>query len=111
MTKNEIIRELSKNDPSRIKCLAIIYHNRTADIKYVFSYEYTTHASHELLRELARVVLSLWRLRRFVVSIVVEYFPFDDDDYGKDYGKCVFRSFQTSQYVLSVSDFIQSIKK
>ena len=109
MTKNEIIRELMKINPSLIKRLAIIYHNRGVDVKYVFSYEYTTHASHELLRELARVVLSLWKLRRFVVSINVEYFPFDD--YSKDYGKCVSRSFQSSQYVLSVSDFIKTIKK
>lgn len=109
MTKNEIIRELTKINPSFIKRLAIIYHNRGVDVKYVFTYEYTTHASHELLRELARVVLSLWKLRRFVVSINVEYFPFDD--YSKDYGKCVFRSFQSSQYVLSVSDFIKTIKK
>jgi len=111
MTKNEIIRELSKINPRLIKRLAIIYHNRGADVKYVFAYEYTTHVSHELLRELARVVLSLWKLRKFVVSINVEYFPLDDDDYGKDYGKCVFRSFQSSQYVLSVSDFIKTIKK
>lgn len=111
MTKNEIIRELSKINPRSIKRLAIIYHNRGADVKYVFAYEYTTHASHELLLELARVVLSLWKLRKFVVSINVEYFPLDDDDYGKDYGKCVFRSFQSSRYVLSVSDFIKTIKK
>lgn len=109
MTKNEIIRELTKINPSLIKRLAIIYHNRGVDVKYVFSYEYTAHASHELLRELARVVLSLWKLRRFVVSINVEYFPFDD--YSKDYGKCICRSFQPSQYVLSVSDFIKTIKK
>lgn len=111
MTKNEIIRELSKINPRFIKRLAIIYYNRTADVKYVFAYEYTAHASHELLRGLACVLLSLWKLRRFVVSINVEYFPFDDDDYANDYGKCVFRSFQSSQYVLSVSDFIKTIKK
>ena len=109
MTKNEIIRELTRINPSLIKRLAIIYHNRGVDVKYVFSYGYTTHASHELLRELARVVLSLWKLRRFVISISVEYFPFDD--YAEDYGKCVFRSFKSSQYVLSVSDFIKTIKK
>lgn len=107
MTKNEIIRELTKINPSLIKRLAIVYHNRGVDVKYVFSYEYTTHASHELLRELARVVLSLWKLRIFVVSINVEYFPFDD--YSKDYGKCIFRSFHSSKHVLSISDFIKTI--
>lgn len=109
MTKNEIIRELAKINPSLIKRLAIIYHNRGVDVKYIFCYEYNAHAPHELLRELARVVLSLWKLRKFVVSIDVEYFPFDD--YSKDYGKCIFRSFHSSQYVLSVSDFIKTIKK
>ena len=111
MTKNEIIRELAKISPRLIKRLSIVYHNRGADVKYFFCYEYTTHASHELIRELARVVLSLWKLRKFVVAINVEYFPFDGDDYGEDYGKCIFRSFQASQYVLSVSEFIKTIKK
>ena len=111
MTKNEIIRELVKMNPSLIKRLSIIYHNRSADVKYIFCYESTTHVSHELLRELVRVVFSLFKLRRFVVRIDVEYFPFDNDDYAKDYGKCVSRSFQSSQYVLSVSDFIKTIKK
>lgn len=105
MTKNEIIRELVKINPRFIKRLGIIYHNQTADVKHIFIYEYTTHVSHEVLRELARVVLSLWKLRKFVMDISVEYFPFEDD------GVCVYRSFHVSQYVTSVSDFIKTIKK
>ena len=105
MTKNEIIRELVRINPRLIKRLTITYHNRCADVKYVFCYEYTTHVSHELLRELARVVLSLWKLRKFVDSINVVYFPFEDD------AECVLRSFNVLNYVTSVSDFIKSIKK
>lgn len=105
MTKNEIIRELVKINPRFIKSLGIIYHNRGADVKHIFIYEYTTHVSHERLRELACVVLSLWKLRKFVVDFCVEYFPFEDD------GECVSRSFHASQYVTSVSDFIKTIKK
>lgn len=109
MTKNEIIRELLKINPALIRRLDIIYHNRCAEVKYVFSYKFTTFGSDESLRELSRVILSLWKLRRFVVGIGVEYFPFDD--YGKDYGKCIVRKFQSSQYVHSVVDFIKTIKK
>lgn len=111
MTKNEIIRELLKIKPSLIKRLAIIYHNRGANVKYIFSYEYTTFGSDESRRELSRVILSLWKLRRFVVSLGVEYFPFDVDDCGKDYGECIIRTFQSSQYAHSVVDFIKTIEK
>lgn len=96
---------LKKLNPRLIKRLTITYYNRFADVKYVFCYEYTTHVSHELLRELARVVLSLWKLRKFVDSITVEYFPFEDD------AECVLRRFNVLNYVTSVSDFIKSIKK
>lgn len=109
MTKSEIIRELSKINPCFIRRLDIIYHNRCANVKYVFSYKYAAFGSDESLRELARVILSLWKLRRFIVSLGVEYFPFDD--YGKDYGECIVRTFQSSQYVHSVVDFIKTIKK
>lgn len=106
MTKNEIIRELSKCNPKFIKSLDVIYHNRLAKVNYVFSYEYTTHVSHELLRELARVVLSLYKLRKYVQCIRVEYFPLDDENV-----ECISKYASDIHYVCSVSDFIESIKK
>lgn len=108
MTKNEIIREVTRINPKLIKSLDVIYHNhnRLARFNYVFSYEYTSHASHEILRELARVLLSLYKLRKHVQCIRVEYFPLDDEN-----NDCISRYASDIHYVRSVSDFIKSIKK
>lgn len=106
MTKVEIIRELTRINPKLIKSLDVIYHNRLARVNYVFSYEHTSHASHEILRELACVVLSLYKLRKHVQGIRVEYFPLDDED-----NDCISRYVSDVHYVLSVSDFIKTIKK
>lgn len=106
MTKVEIIRELTRSNPKLIKSLDVIYHNRFAKVNYVFSYEYTSHASHEILRELACVVLSLYKLRKHVQCVRVEYFPLGDEN-----NDCVSRYASDIHYVRSVSDFIKTIKK
>lgn len=105
MTKNEIIRELIKRNPEDIKSLSIIYHNRCACVEYVYEYEFTSHLSLEVRRELVKVLLSLYRLRNYVDAIRVEYFPADWD------GDYIYRYFSNLHYVPSISDFIKTIKK
>ena len=105
MTKNEIIRELIKCDPRDIQTLAIIYHNKRLGIKYPYIYEYTSHLTLEARREFARVLMSLYKLRSFVTSISVTYFPLSDGD------SPVNRSYDTcNAFVYSISDFIESVK-
>lgn len=105
MTKNEIIRELTKCDSQKIKSLVIIYHNRDSCVKYAYDYEFTSHLSLESRRELTKVLLSLYKLRNYVEGLRVEYFLDDcDDDY-------ILRYFSNFHYVESISDFIKSIKK
>lgn len=104
MTKNEIIRELCRCNPENIKSLCIIYLNRVSRVKYVYDYEFTSHLSLESRRELAKVLLSLYKLRNYVEAIRVEFFPVGDDD-------TIYRYFSDSHYVMSISDFIKSIKK
>lgn len=104
--KHDIIRELRRCNPENIKSLNVIYYNSDARVRYCFNYEYTSHASKEVLREFARVILSLWKLRSYVEFISVNYFPFCDDD-----SECVKRFYSEINFTLSVSDFINSIKK
>lgn len=107
MTKNEIVRELRKCNPQNIKSLYVVYHNCSAGVRYCYSYEFTSHASHEILRELACVVLSLWKLRKYVETISVDYFPVDDNDDCE----CIYRGFSEIRFSRSISDFIKTIKK
>lgn len=105
MTKNEIIRELTKCNPQDIERLRIVYHNRETDVKYVYVYEFTSYLSLDARREFARVLLSLYKLRKYVISVFVTYFPTADVDYlDRYYDSC-------RLYVHSVSDFIKTIKK
>ena len=104
MTKNEIIRELSKCNPCRIRSLFVVYHNNADNTEYVFAYNYMSTSLIELNRELARVVLSIYKLRRYVKAITVSYFSSSD-------GECIERSFDSARCVYSISDFIKSIKK
>ena len=77
MTKNEIIRELIKCNPEDIKSLSIIYHDSGSRVEYFYDYQFTSHLSLESRRELAKVLLSLYKLRNYVGAIRVEYFPDD----------------------------------
>lgn len=107
MTKNEIIRELSKFNPSLIGRLFIVYHNKKANVRYTFTYEDTlSHIStHDEVRELARVLLSLYKLRRYVECIRVVYWVrTSESDWLERY-------YESSNYVYSISDFIKTIKK
>ena len=62
MTKNEIIRELIKCNPDDIKSLSIIYHDSGSLVEYFYDYEITPHLSLDSRRELAKVLLSLYKL-------------------------------------------------
>lgn len=108
MTKNEIIRELSKFKPTLIGRLFIVYHNRSSNVRYTFTYEDTlSHIStHEEVKELARVLLSLYKLRRHVECIRVVYWvrTSENDWLERYYDSC-------SNYVYSISDFIKTIKR
>lgn len=105
MTKNEIIRELAKSNPDSISYLCVVYHNPSTRTSYVYAYNNSFLDTAELRRELARVVLSLYRLRKYIVSIrVVYYKPTLESDF-------VNRFFDSANYVYSVSDFIKTIKK
>lgn len=107
MTKNEIIRELSKCNPSLIGRLFIVYHNKAANVRYTFTYEDTlSHIStHDEVRELARVLLSLYKLRRHIECIrVVYWICTSENDWLERYYDC-------SNYVYTISDFIKTLKK
>ena len=107
MTKNEIIRELTKRNPSLIGRLFIVYHNKKANVRYTFAYEDTLpHTStHDEVKELARVLLSLYKLRRHIECIRVVYFiRTTENDWLERY-------YESSNFVYSVSDFIKTIKK
>lgn len=108
MTKNEIIRELTESNLTAICRLFIVYHNKDANVTYTFAYEDTlSHgATYEQRKELARVILSLYRLRRYVQCLRVVYWIYnsDNDLVERYYDSC-------SRYVYSVSDFIKTIKK
>ena len=105
MTKNEIIRDLTNCNARCIESLSIIYHNRVSGVTYVFDYKRSCDSSLDSRRELARVLLSLYKLRKYVVVINVVYFCLDNVD-GP-----VRRSWSPFNYVRSVSDFIKTIKK
>lgn len=106
MTKNEIIRELTKCDPRKIRHLCVVYHNKSTGAKYVFVYDYKSSTLLELRRELARVLLSMYKLRRHIESITASFFPLQAGSSPLDlfYDSC-------NHYVFSISDFIKTIKK
>ena len=105
MTKNEIIRELIQSNPRDVQTLAIIYHNKRLGIKYPYIYEYTSHLTLEARREFARVLMSLYKLRSFVTSISVTYFPLSDGDspVNRSYDSC-------NAFVYGISDFIECVQ-
>lgn len=107
MTKNEIIRELSKCSPRLIGRLFIVYHNKEANVRYTFAYEDTlSHGStYDERKELARVLLSLYEVRRHIECIRVVYWTrnSDNDLLERYYDSC-------GRYVYSISDFIKFIK-
>lgn len=107
MTKNEIIRELSKFNPRLIGRLFIAYHNKKSNIRYTFTYEDTfSHIStHEEVKELARVLLSLYKLRRYIECIRVVYWVRTSESEWLE------RYYESSNYVCSIFDFIKTIKK
>lgn len=107
MTKNEIIRELSKFNPCLIGRLFISYHNKKSNIRYTFTYEDTlSHISTQAeCKELTRVLLSLYKLRRHIECIRVVYWVrTSESDWLERY-------YESSNYVYSISDFIKTIKK
>ena len=106
MTKIEIIRELRRCNPENIKSLTIIYYNSSSRVRYAYDYQFTSHLSLDARRELAKVLLSLYKLRNYVNFIRVEYFPFSDDD-----TECVKRFYNEINFTLNISNFIKSIKK
>ena len=107
MTKNEIIRELSKCNPCRIRSLFVVYYNPTTRVMYSFSYENDPSLGLVPLaiqRELAKVVLSAYRLRKYIKVISVAYF------FSASGESCI-RHHSDYCLVPSISDFIKSIKK
>lgn len=105
MTKIEIIRELSRIRFKFVKSLYVIYHSPSTNARYVYSYEYTSHLSLESRREFDMVVSSLYKLRKYIESIRVVYFPFDEEN--EDPVIC----YSTDVlYVHSIQDFIKHIK-
>lgn len=105
MTKNEIIRELCNCNARCIESLSIIYHNRVSGYTYIFDYKRSCNSSLDSLRELAKVLLSLYKLRKyvFVINVVYSCLDFVDGPVRRTWSPC--------NYVHSVSDFIKTIKK
>lgn len=106
MTKNEIIRELCNCNARCIESLSIIYHNCKTGDRYVFTYRRSCDSSLDSCREFARVLLSLYKLRKYVIAINVVYSSCLDFLDGP-----VCRSWVSCNYVHSISDFIKTIKK
>lgn len=106
MTKNEIIRELRNCRVDFIERLFIVYHNGSTPCKYVFEYENTLNniSTYDERRELARVLLSIYRLRRYVDHLHLVYSDCNGNAFEHIYDS-------VGHYVFSVSDFIKTIKK
>ena len=107
MTKNEIIRELSRCNLSRVRTLFVVYHNPVTHVRYSFSYENEPSLGLVPLsvrRELAKVVLSAYKLRKYIKVISVAYFSSANDE------SCI-RYYSDYCLVPTISDFIKSIKK
>lgn len=107
MTKNEIIRELSKCDLSCVRTLFVVYHNPVTHVRYSFSYEYDHSLALPPLsvrREMARVVLSAYKLRKYIKVISVVYFSSAN-------GESCIRYYSDYCFVPTISDFVKSIKK
>lgn len=107
MTKNEIIRELSRCNPCRIRSLFVVYHNSATCVRYSFSYENDPSLGLVPLatqRELAKVVLSAYKLRKYIKVISVSYFSSAN-------GESCIRYYSDYCLVPTISDFIKSIKK
>ena len=107
MTKNEIIRELSKCNPCRIRSLFVVYYNPATRARYSFSYENDPSlclAPLSACRELAKVVLSAYRLRKYIKVISVAYFSSAN-------GESCIRYYSDYHLVPTISDFIKLSKK
>lgn len=106
MTKNEIIRELSNCNLARIKSLYVVLRDSSSHVRYSFSYENDLplcSAPFSDRCELVKFVFSAYKLRKFIDFISVVYSSSD--------GKSCVRRFADYSCVLSISDFIESIKK
>lgn len=107
MTKNEIIRELSKCESRYVRRLTIVYHNVDSNVIYTFCYENSPHykASDAEKSELSRVLMSLYKMRGYIKDIHAVYYTRDSDGYfTKRIGH--YTSADCLQYVFSISDFI-----
>lgn len=107
MTKNEIIRELSKCESRYVRRLTIVYHNSNSNVVYTFCYENSPHykASDAEKIELVRVLKSLYNMRGYIKDIHTVYYTRDFDGY---FMKRIehYTSADCLQYVFSISDFI-----
>ena len=107
MTKNEIIRELSKCESRYVRRLTIVYHNLSSNVVYTFGYENSPcyRASDAECEELVRVLMSLYKMRKYIVDIYATYYTRNSDGY---FIKRVehYTSADCLQYVFSISDFI-----
>lgn len=107
MTKNEIIRELSECNLSHVRTLFVVYHNPIAHVRYSFSYGNDPSlglAPLSVRRELTKVVLSAYKLRKYIKVISVAYFSSAN-------GESCIRFYSDYRFVPTISDFINSIKK
>lgn len=112
MTKNEVIRELSKCESRYVRRLTIVYHNQLSSVVYTFGYENSPYyeASDDEKKELVRVLISLYKMRHYISDIHAVYYVRNSDGY---FVKRVFNftSENCLQYVYRISDFIKTIKK
>ena len=107
MTKNEIIKELSKCNLSRVRSLFVVYNNPITHVRYSFSYVNDPSLGFVPLsvrRELAKVVLSAYKLRKYIKFISVAYFSSAN-------GESCIRYYSDYFFAPTISDFIKSIKK
>lgn len=80
MTKNEIIRNLQKLSPCRIKFLNIVYHKITFDSSVYYRYSYSSSMSAFFSTPLVEVLPSLYKLRGCIRAIHLVYF----DEHGQE---------------------------
>ena len=73
MTKYEIVKALAECKPSDVDFLSIVYHNPCDNqgdvIRYSFVYD--KFSSNSNINELVKVLLSVYKLRKYVVYVSV----------------------------------------
>lgn len=105
MKKNDIIRFLQNLSPRCICCLDIVFHKMTTDGSFYYRYQFSVSPTFpSSSTPLAKVLLTLWSLRRNVRAIHLVYLDSLNQQQQVEY---IVRDFVPCD---RLSDFINSKK-